>query len=154
MLLPQVGLIGKGIGMGTNAASAMMTGSLVFLLAEGEWARVVLEAGPLLGFSFLFYRVWMAATIGARAWSSAKQGQLLAWLLAWDACRSLVTEQISQPTNLGFMVFVGGLCLAALAEDRFSNRTATEESGRRLLHNLGRVSNSRQRFRGNQLPVS
>jgi hypothetical protein len=32
-----------------------------------------------------------------------EQGKLLAWLLAWDACRSLVTEQISQPTNLGFM---------------------------------------------------
>jgi hypothetical protein len=154
MLLPQVGLIGKGVGMGTNAASAMMTGALVFLLAEGEWARVVLEAGPLLGFSFLFYRVWVAATIGARAWSSAKQGQLLAWLLAWDACRSLVTEQISQPTNLGFMVFVGGLCLAALAEDRFSNRIATEESRRHLLHNLGRVPDSRQRFRGKPLPVS
>jgi len=153
-LLPQAGLIGKGIGMGTNAASAMMTGALVFLLAEGEWARVVLEAGPLLGFSFLFYRVWVAGTVGVRAWSSAKQGKLLAWLLAWDACRSLVTEQISQPTNLGFMVFVGGLCLAALAEDRFSNRIASEPSSRHPLHNLGKGPDSRRRFRGSPLPVS
>ncbi len=153
MLVPEAGLIGKGIGMGTNAASAMMTGALVFLLAEGEWARVVLEAGPLLGFSFLLYRVWIAGTIGLRAWSSAKQGQLLAWLLAWDACRSLVTEQISQPTNLGFMVFVSGLCLAALAEDRFRNRIATEMSGRRSAH-LGTVHNYPQPFRGTPIPVA
>jgi hypothetical protein len=152
-LVSDAGLIGKGIGMGTNAASAMMTGALVFLLAEGEWARVVLEAGPLLGFSFLLYRVWVAGTIGFRAWSSAKQGQLLAWLLAWDACRSLVTEQISQPTNLGFMVFVAGLCLAALAEDRFSNKIATG-SGRHPVHSLGRVPESSRRFRGSPLPVS
>jgi hypothetical protein len=152
-LVPEAGLIGKGIGMGTNAASAMMTGALVFLLAEGEWARVVLEAGPLLGFSFLLYRVWIAGTIGVRAWSSAKQGHLLAWLLAWDACRSLVTEQISQPTNLGFMVFVSGLCLAALAEDRFRNRIATEKSGRRSAH-LGTVHNDPQRFRGTPIPVA
>ncbi|HEY6183166.1 MAG TPA: hypothetical protein VIW67_13030 [Terriglobales bacterium] len=152
-LVSDAGLIGKGIGMGTNAASAMMTGALVFLLAEGEWARVVLEAGPLLGFSFLLYRVWVAGTIGFRAWSSAKQGQLLAWLLAWDACRSLVTEQISQPTNLGFMVFVAGLCLAALAEDRFSNKIATG-SGRHPVYSLGRVPESSRRFRGSPLPVS
>jgi len=39
---------------------------------------------------------------------------LLALLLACDACRSLINEQLSQPTNLGFMVLVSGLCLAAM----------------------------------------
>jgi hypothetical protein len=100
--------------MGTNAASALMTGSVQFLLAEGEWARVILEAGPLLGFSFLAYRAWIAGDMALRAVTAARQQNLLAWLLAWDACRSLLTEQLSQPTNLGFMVLVGGLCLAAM----------------------------------------
>jgi hypothetical protein len=106
--------LGKGIGMGTNAASAITTGKVQFLLAEGEWARIVLEAGPLLGFSFLLYRVCMAGTIAARALWAAGRGQLLPWLLAWAAVRGLLTEQTSQPTNLGFMVLAAGLCLAAM----------------------------------------
>jgi len=117
-LLPEAGLFGKGVGLGTNAASALMTGTLQFLLAETEWSRVILEAGPLLGFSFLAYRTWVAGDMAVRAAAAAKQQHLLAWLLAWDACRSLIAEQISQPTNLGFMIFVSGLCLAAMPAGR------------------------------------
>ena len=117
-LLSEAGLFGKGLGLGTNGASALMTGTLQFLLAETEWSRVILEAGSILGFSFLAYRVWLAGDIAVRAAAAAKQQYLLAWLLAWDACRSLVSEQLSQPTNLGFMVFVSGLCLAAMPAGR------------------------------------
>jgi glucose-6-phosphate-specific signal transduction histidine kinase len=115
--LPQAGLIGKGLGMGTNAASALLTGALVFLLAEGEWARVVLEVGPFLGFAFLAYRVWLGMLIALRAVRGARLGQLLPWLLVMEACRSVIAEQLSQPTNLGFTVFVCGLCLAAFSEN-------------------------------------
>jgi hypothetical protein len=115
-LLSQAGPIGKGIGLGTNAGAALVTGSPVFLLAENEWARVVLEAGPLAGFSYLAYRVWLAILVGVRAAWGARQGQLLPWLLAWSACLGLLTEQLSQPTDLGFMVLVSGLCLAAVSD--------------------------------------
>src|ERR1041385_6892698 len=91
-LLPEAGLIGKGIGVGTNAASAMLTGALTFLLAEDEWARVVLESGPLLGFSYLAYRMWIAGNIGFRALKAGAHSQLLPWLLASAACISLVTR--------------------------------------------------------------
>jgi hypothetical protein len=132
-LMSQAGLFGRGIGMGTNAASALMTGSLQFLLAEGEWARVILEAGPLFGFSFLAYRAWLAGDMAIRAMAGARQQNLLAWLLAWDACRSLINEQLSQPTNLGFMVLVGGLCLAAMPAR--GPALASERAGRvRPLH--------------------
>jgi len=114
--LPQAGFIGKGLGMGTNAASAMLTGALVFLLVEGEWGRVVLEVGPFLGFAYLGYRLWLGGSIALRAAWGAKRGQLLPWLLACDGCRSIITEQLSQPTNLGFTVLVCGLCLAAFSE--------------------------------------
>jgi hypothetical protein len=115
-VLPEVGLFGLGIGVGTNAGSALMTGAVQFLLAEGEWARVVMEAGPLFGFSFIAYRGWIAVSLAIRGIANAQRQNLLAWLLAWDACRSLLTEQISQPTNLGFMVVVAGLCLASMPE--------------------------------------
>jgi hypothetical protein len=122
--LSQAGLMGQGIGMGTNAGSALMTGAPQFLLAEGEWARVVLEAGPLLGFSFLGYRVAVAGLIASRGTWAALRQQILPWLLAWSACRSIVIEQISQPTNLGFMVLLGGLCLASIAHDHYRRRFA------------------------------
>jgi hypothetical protein len=118
LMVPEIGLLGKGIGMGTNAASALMTGSFQFLLAEGEWSRVVLEAGPVLGFSFLLYRVWLAAVMAFRGLRAVNHQQLLPWLLAWSACRSIVTEQLSQPTNLGFMIFFSGLCLASMTKNR------------------------------------
>jgi hypothetical protein len=110
----EAGYLGKGIGLGTNAGSALATGAAQFLLAESEWSRIILESGPLLGLSFLAYRLWVGGTLAIRAFTSARQHHLLAWLLAWDACRSLANEQLSQPTNLGFMVVVGGLCLAAM----------------------------------------
>jgi hypothetical protein len=117
-LMSGVGWFGKGVGVGTNAGSALMTGAAQFLLAEGEWSRVIMEAGPLLGFSFLAYRVWVAGDMGFRALAAAKHQNLLAWLLAWDACLSLVNEQLSQPTGLGFMVLVSGLCLATISAGR------------------------------------
>jgi hypothetical protein len=113
-LISQAGFVGKGIGLGTNAGAALVTGSPIFLLAENEWARVVLESGPLLGFSYLAYRAWLAILIAFRAACGAKQGQLLPWLLAWNACLSVLAEQISQPTDLGFMVLAAGLCLASV----------------------------------------
>jgi hypothetical protein len=138
-LLPEAGLFGKGVGLGTNAASAMMTGSFQFLLAETEWSRVILEAGPLLGFSFLAYRVWVAGDIAVRAAVAAKQQNLLAWILAWDACRSLVSEQLSQPTNLGFMVLVSGLCLAAIPAGRSALAAERAARGEQPVHRTLRL---------------
>jgi hypothetical protein len=117
-LLPVAGLLGRGLGVGTGAGATLMTGAPQFLLAENEWPRVVLESGSLLGFSFLAYRVWVACRIALGAAAAARGQQLLPWLLAWYACRTLVTESISQPTNLGFMVLVSGLSLAAISRNR------------------------------------
>lgn len=116
--LSEAGFIGKGLGMGTNAGSAIMTGALVFLLAESEWTRVVLESGPFLGFLYLAYRVWLGGLIVLRAWEAAKRQQLLPWLLASAACLPVIVEPISQPTNLGFMVFTAGLCLASIRDQQ------------------------------------
>jgi hypothetical protein len=130
VLMSRVGPFGQGIGVGTNAASALMTGAVQFLLAEGEWSRVIMEAGPLLGFSFLAYRTWLASDVAVCAVAAARRQNLLAWLLAWDACRSLLNEQLSQPTNLGFMVLVSGLCLAAMPAGRTALATQLTTSSR------------------------
>jgi hypothetical protein len=136
-LMSQVGMFGRGVGLGTSGASALMTGSVQFLLAEGEWSRVIMEAGPLLGFSFLAYRAWLAGDMAIRALAATRQQNLLAWLLAWDACRSLINEQLSQPTNLGFMVLVGGLCLAAMPAR--GSVPAEKPAGESARHEYGRL---------------
>jgi hypothetical protein len=141
-LMSQVGFFGRGIGVGTNAASALMTGSVQFLLAEGEWSRVILESGPFLGFSFLAYRAWIAGDMALRAVAAARQQNLLAWLLAWDACRSLLNEQLSQPTNLGFMVLISGLSLAAMPAVRSAAEPALAAESSRS----GSFSTGRWRF--------
>src|SRR6202008_1241052 len=46
-------LLGYGLGIGTNAGAALLTGSRAFLLGESEWSRVVAETGPILGYAFI-----------------------------------------------------------------------------------------------------
>jgi hypothetical protein len=131
--LSEAGLIGNGIGLGTSVGSKLASGSVQFLLAETEWARVVLEAGPVLGFAFIGYRVWLAGMVGLRTFVAAKRQQLLPWLLAGGACLGLVNEQLGQSSNLGFMVLASGLCLASIRRNpsraaerlRYPNRRAT-----------------------------
>src|SRR6516164_7126763 len=44
----QTPLLGRGLGIGTNAGAALLTGSRSFLLGESEWSRFVAESGPIL----------------------------------------------------------------------------------------------------------
>jgi hypothetical protein len=124
--IEDAGMLGQGIGLGTSVGSKLATGSVQYLLAEGEWSRVLLEAGPVMGLLFLGYRVWLASSIGFRSYLAAKRQQLLPWLLAAGACLSVATEQLGQTTGLGFMVFASGLCLAAIRHPaRAAVRTRT-----------------------------
>ncbi|MEI8235399.1 MAG: hypothetical protein WCH57_12050 [Verrucomicrobiota bacterium] len=107
-------LFGYGLGIGTNAAAGMIGGERGFLLAEGEWARVVKEGGPILGMGFLLLRVAIAAYMGLMAASVFERRQNPLPLLVFSASFLLVMQgQFGQPTALGFATFGAGLCLAA-----------------------------------------
>lgn len=114
-LIATTPLLGNGLGMGTNAGSALITGGQArFLLAEGEWARVILESGPVLGVAYLVLRV---ALLGGMLWTSvrlAKQGSVLPFLLVASCAPILAGGQFGQPTELGFAVLESGLILAAM----------------------------------------
>ncbi len=126
--LPQLTLLGQGIGLGTNVGAQLTSGHVHFVLAEGEWARNILEAGVLLGSFFLAYRVWLAFSLGAHSVLAARSGKMLPMLLAGTACLSLVTEAIQQPTNLGFMVLTSGLCMAAISRSKSRAKVVLSES--------------------------
>ncbi|MEI6561004.1 MAG: hypothetical protein WCO68_02850 [Verrucomicrobiota bacterium] len=110
---------GYGLGVGTNAAAGLLGGERGFLLAEGEWARVVKEGGVIFGYGFLLLRVAICFYLGwvALAASERRRDPNPLGLLIFSACVLLVLNgQLGQPTALGFAVFGGGLCLAAANE--------------------------------------
>jgi hypothetical protein len=110
----QTPLFGFGLGVGTNAGSALLTGRREFLLAEDEWGRVIMESGPLVGVLFIAWRaavVWSLLRVGLRA----MRGDNALPLLLLSSCGFLLLNgQFGQPTILGFAVVGGGLCLAAV----------------------------------------
>ena len=104
--------LGVGLGAGTNAAAAMQ-GDRRFRWGEGEWPRVIFEAGPILGLLYLIWRVWITVAVGRAALRISANGALLP-LLLWGACAmSLLSGQWGQTSIQGFGVFTLGLTLAA-----------------------------------------
>jgi hypothetical protein len=104
--------LGVGLGAGTNAASAYQ-GASVFRWGEGEWPRVIFEAGPILGLLYLGWRVWLTVAVGRAALRASGAGALLP-LLLWGACAmSIFMGQWGQTSIQGFSVFTLGLSLAA-----------------------------------------
>ncbi len=108
-----VPFFGSGLGLGTNAGSAMVTGQIQFLLAEGEWDRLLLESGPLAGGLFIAWRIALVFHLFRISLGAAKRNNLLPILLFGASSMFILNGQFGQPTVLGFAVLVGGLCLAA-----------------------------------------
>ena len=109
-------VLGFGLGIGTNAGAGIMTGARNFLLAEGEWARVVMESGPLLGFAFIGLRLAILIYLLRQSIRALNRGILLPSLFFGVVGVDWLTGQFSQPTAMGFLVFGSGLCLAAAHE--------------------------------------
>lgn len=105
-------ILGAGLGVGTNVGARVLSGEYGFLLAEGEWARCVLELGPMFGLIYLFTRLAITISVFLAAVHSAREGNALP-LLLFGACGQLMLAgQFGQPTTLGFAVLGSGLCLA------------------------------------------
>lgn len=118
-LLAEAPLLGHGLGMGTNAGSALITGGEVkYLLAEGESARVILESGPLVGSAYLLLRYVLVIGLAWTGGRIARSGNPLPLLLLSACISLLLSGQFGQPTELGFAVLGGGLSLAAMNPPR------------------------------------
>jgi len=114
-LISSAPLFGHGVGMGSNVGTRYVSGSMGFALAESEWAKIILELGPLLGLAFIAYRGWLAFTLLSSAARHLLQNtDGLPWLLAAACLLPVISGQWAPPTILGFAVFGGGLVLAAL----------------------------------------
>jgi hypothetical protein len=108
--------LGYGLGVGTNAGAKLLVGRSVFLLMEGEWPRIILESGPVLGLAYLLWRLGFVGRVGWFSLKSVRAGNLLPLLLFSSSFLPMISGQFGQPTILGFAVFVTGLALAAMKD--------------------------------------
>ena len=107
-------LLGQGLGMGTNVGLVLMADKSKFIWFEDEWARNILESGPLLGGLFIFYRIALTTWLGSVAWRHAAKRDPLPILLFGVCVTLLLNGIIGQSTLLGFAILTSGLCLAAM----------------------------------------
>jgi len=109
----QIPPLGYGLGMGTAAGSALLTGKVTYLLAEGEWERVVLESGFVLGLLYILLRIGLIIWMGGLCVQSASTGRVLPLFIFTSCALLILNGQFGQPTTLGFAILGGGLCLAS-----------------------------------------
>jgi len=109
---------GLGLGMGTNAGSMLLTGDVEYLIAEGEWGRVIGELGPMLGLMFILLRIGLCVKLLLAAYHKLGAGDALPWMLLSFGLLVVPQGQLGQPTTLGFCTLIGGLMLASLRVQR------------------------------------
>lgn len=107
---------GYGIGMGTNVGSMLLTGDREFLIAEGEWGRLIGEMGPLMGLGVIIIRLGFCSETAILSYRKVLAGDMLPWILLSAGVLIILQGQWAQPTTLGFSTFMGGLILASLQE--------------------------------------
>lgn len=112
-VLTKAPFLGYGLGVGTNAGAKFLIGRSTFLLSEGEWSRIFLESGPVLGIAYVLWRAALAFRVAFLCLRSVRMGDVLPLLIFSSAFSALLSGQFGQPTILGFAVFATGLALAA-----------------------------------------
>lgn len=117
----QLPFFGFGIGMGTNAGAALLTGQRTFLIAEGEWLRLVGEMGFIVGVLVILLRVIFSIDIFSRSYKAMLKGNILPWLLLSFGFLQVLRGQWAQPTVLGFSTLIGGLILACTTNTKNVN---------------------------------
>jgi hypothetical protein len=105
---------GHGIGLGSNVASTLLTGSQVFLGGEGEFARILFEFGPVFGMAFMIFRLLLAILVAIRAYGMVREQKPLSWFLIPLVFTGVTYGVLEQPTVQGFTVITLGFALAAL----------------------------------------
>lgn len=109
---------GAGLGMGTNAGAKILTGDNTrFLIAEGEWGRIIGEMGLLLGMIVILIRGGVVMQLFRKAWVSIGNDNTLPWMLLSFGIIIILQAAWAQPTILGFSMLIGGLINASLPKN-------------------------------------
>jgi hypothetical protein len=109
----KIPFFGKGLGMGTNVGALLISGSVTFLISEGEWGRIIGETGFALGGVIILTRIIFVISTGLKGYQYVARGNVLPWMLLSFGALNIMNGQWGQPTSLGFSTMIGGLILAA-----------------------------------------
>ena len=141
-------LLGYGLGIGTNAGAALLTGSRAFLLGESEWSRVIAESGPILGYAYILLRIWICWFLIRQAWEALKRNEAMPLLLVAAAGLDLISGQFGQPTTLGFAVLAAGLSLASIDPAQSARVLAAPQMPARRIRGRSAVAEAISKERG------
>jgi hypothetical protein len=124
---------GMGIGIASNVAAHYFSWAGIWI-AEEEWGKNLMELGPVLGFTFIGYRVALTFSLGLIALRALRSKRDALPILIFSACAIAISQgQLGPPTILGFAVLGPGLLLAALnpyvEEDGAANPVAAALAG-------------------------
>jgi hypothetical protein len=123
-LMGDAPIFGYGLGLAGNASLTLGVTIPGFNgWAESDWARHIVDLGPIFGVAFILYRVTLVTWLGLACLRSARSsGSPLPLLLyAYVAVGLLYGELTGHGTINGYDWLFAGLCLAA-------SRTATQPS--------------------------
>jgi len=155
MLLPlseaaQVPPLGLGLGTRTTAGAqwlaygsqrGVLIGSPDFRMGsierEGDWARLLLESGTVMGLALIASRVAATLWLFWLALRAARRGASLPLLLFGLIGPLWLKGTLSQPTSLGFLVLGTGLLLTACADVGLTAGAAPTYPGHALPDALG-----------------
>jgi hypothetical protein len=102
-------IIGNGLGSATRAGSTFGG----YTWSENAWRRAFMEGGLFFGFAFIIWRIWITKDLLILCIKAVKSNNHLPIFLFGATGPILLLGILGQPTNLGFVVFGAGLCLAA-----------------------------------------
>ncbi len=140
-LLSTAPLFGEGLGMGTNVGAAITADKTRVIWFENEWSRHILESGPILGGSFVLYRLFLTVWMGFIAVRHTAHHNPYAALIFGAVFMSLLNGSLGQTTSQGFIILLSGLCIAAVREPAQATRQ-TAPSARVLNSHSASVSAS------------
>ena len=106
-------LLGYGVGVGTPMAQAYLGGARQFIFGEGEWPRLLLELGPVLGVTFIMLRIGICVRMVRMSFASLRRENIWPAILGVQALLLVLNAQWAQPTTQGFATFGAGLAFAA-----------------------------------------
>jgi hypothetical protein len=112
---------GYGLGAGTSIGGVLLYGSQGLIIAEDEWARTIIELGPLMGLAAIFVRVGFCAKIAIAGYRKLVLGDVLPWMLLSFGLITVPQCQWAQPTALGFSTLIGGLMIASFNDQIFND---------------------------------
>ncbi len=131
-LFTETPLVGYGVGSGTPMAQAYLTGNRMFALGESEWARLILEMGPMLSVGFIVLRLALCWQLVLASFSSLKKENIWPALFAVEAFFMVLNASWGQPTILGFATFTTGMVFAAsrMTDEKADGKKTKRRSSR------------------------